>query len=431
MARMTARAGGPLKGRARVPSDKSMSHRALLLGAIAQGTTRVSGLLEAEDVLGTGAALRAFGISIERRGGHVHVEGGPWRQPPRTLDLGNAGTGVRLLMGLAAGMGVNCRFTGDPSLRRRPMGRVIDPLTAMGAKIDAADGKRLPAALTASTLGPFRYELPVPSAQVKSAVLLAGVGARQPVTVVEAIETRDHTERMLTAFGADISKDGDAISYIPAGNLTGISLGIPADPSSAAFPMVAALIAPGSEIRLDDVMLNPRRAGLLATLERMGATIGRENPRTIGGEEVADLVITHGPLRGIEVPAADIPDMIDEIPVLAVAAAFAKGRTRIEGLCELKVKESDRLAATAKLLKSAGVTCETGDDWLEIDGQGGKVRGGGEIETDHDHRIGMAALVLGIAAQSPMAITGAEAIGSSFPGFAELMNGLGAGLETA
>ncbi|GGY42387.1 3-phosphoshikimate 1-carboxyvinyltransferase [Parvularcula lutaonensis] len=428
MTEAVARPSEALKGTARVPSDKSMSHRALMLGAISAGVTRVSSILEAGDVLSTASALRAFGVSVERIDGTFIVRGDAWRTPARMLDLGNAGTGVRLLMGLAAGQGALCTFTGDPSLMRRPMGRVLDPLRAMGLQADDREG-RLPVTLKPSQLRSFTYELPMASAQVKSAVLLAGLGAQGPVTVIEKTPTRDHTERMLKAFGADLETDGHRITLTPGARLVGQTLAIPADPSSAAFPIVAALMRPGSEVVLPEVMLNPRRTGLFATLRRMGAEITEEHLRLVGGEEVADLRVRASPLKAVKVPASDVPDMIDEIPILAVAAASAEGTTRIEGLEELKVKESDRLAATAGLLTAAGVTCRTGDHWLEIDG--GDIRGGGTVDTDHDHRIGMATLVLGLSAQEPMRITGAEAIATSFPGFATLMASLGAAIESA
>lgn len=431
MDRLTAEKGEMFRGEVRVPSDKSMSHRALMLGAVAEGVTRVANLLEAGDVLSTAAALRAFGVSVEREGDFWTVRARPWASPARALDLGNAGTGVRLLMGLTAGRGVRATFVGDPSLMRRPMGRVLDPLREMGAQADDQDG-RLPVTLHPSQLQPFRYELPMASAQVKSAVLLAGLGASGPVTVVEKTPTRDHTERMLTAFGADVQVNGEAVTLTPGRRLiapTGLS--IPADPSSAAFPLIAALIVPGSDVRLTDVMLNPRRTGLLRALERMGASVSASNARKpLGGEEVADLTARHSALKAIHVAPGEVPDMVDEIPILAVAAAFADGTTRIDGLEELKVKESDRLAATARLLRSAGVTCRTGEDWIEIDGQP-QVKGGGTVDTDHDHRIGMAALVLGLASEEPMGITGASAIASSFPTFQALMASIGARIDEA
>ncbi|MEM1379247.1 MAG: 3-phosphoshikimate 1-carboxyvinyltransferase [Pseudomonadota bacterium] len=431
MDRLTAQKSDPLEGSVRVPSDKSMSHRALMFGAVSEGVTRISGPLEAGDVLSTAAALRAFGVSVERDGPLWIVRGRPWASPRRALDLGNAGTGVRLLMGLTAGQGVEATFVGDPSLMRRPMARVLDPLRAMGCEAGDTDG-RLPVTVRPSRPSGFRYSLPMPSAQVKSCVLLAGLGATGPVTVVEPVPTRDHTERMLQAFGADLRVDGQAITLHPGQRLiapTGLT--IPADPSSAAFPMVAALVVPGSEVQLTDVMLNPRRIELIRALRRMGALI-EEGPTKgpSGGEDIADLKVTATQLQAIHVQPEEVPDMVDEIPILAVAAAFAEGTTRIDGLEELKVKESDRLAATAGILRSAGVPCRAGDDWIEIDGQE-RVAGGGTVDTDHDHRIGMATLVLGLAAEAPMAITGASAIASSFPTFQPMMASLGAKISAA
>jgi 3-phosphoshikimate 1-carboxyvinyltransferase len=426
---LTAHPSGPLLGEMRVPSDKSMSHRALMLGAVAQGVTRIGSILEAGDVMSTASALRAFGVSVERRGGLFTVGQDGWHAPKRALDLGNAGTGARLLMGLVAGQGAGATFLGDPSLSRRPMGRVLEPLAAMGLRAESREG-RLPVTLHPSRLSGFTYDMPVASAQVKSALLLAGLGAEGPLVIRETVPTRDHTETMLKAFGAALETDGRRIELRPGARLIGQTLSVPADPSSAAFPMVAALILPGSVLRLTEIMLNPRRTGLIAVLRRMGAEITEENRRSSGGEEVADLAVAASSLEGVHIEASEVPDMIDEIPVLAVAAAFAEGRTRIEGLEELKVKESDRLAAAAALLRSGGVSCRTGEDWLEIDGMGGKVPGGGRVETDHDHRIGMAAAVLGLGARAPMQIEGADAIGTSFPGFAEQMRGAGARLET-
>ncbi|MCQ8185343.1 3-phosphoshikimate 1-carboxyvinyltransferase [Parvularcula maris] len=426
---LTAHPSGPLRGTMRVPSDKSMSHRALMLGAVAQGVTRIASILEAGDVMSTASALRAFGVRVERRGGLFTVSQQGWRRPERALDLGNAGTGARLLMGLVAGQAAEARFVGDPSLSRRPMSRVLEPLMAMGLRAESRDG-RLPVTIHASKIKSFTYDMPVASAQVKSALLLAGLGADGPVVIRETVPTRDHTETMLKAFGADLETDGHRIELRPGARLMGQTLSVPADPSSAAFPMVATLIMPGSELRLDEVMLNPRRTGLFGSLRRMGARITEANRRSSGGEEVADLTVTSSALKGVRIEASEVPDMIDEIPVLAVAAAFAEGVTRIEGLEELKVKESDRLAATAALLRAGGVSCRTGEDWLEIDGTGGKVPGGGTVETDHDHRIGMAAAVLGMGAKAPMEVQGADAIGTSFPSFAELMRGAGARLSS-
>ncbi|MEO1658461.1 MAG: 3-phosphoshikimate 1-carboxyvinyltransferase [Pseudomonadota bacterium] len=426
MARLLAQRSSGLIGHLRVPSDKSMSHRSLLLGAVAEGVTRVDSLLTADDVMHTAQALRAMGVEIETEGDQFLVRGGRLVAPGRHLDLGNAGTGVRLLMGLAAGQQVACTFTGDPSLRRRPMGRVLDPLRLMGLEADDHDG-RLPVTLRPVQLKGVGYGLPMASAQVKSALLLAGLGADSLVTVVEKVPTRDHTERMLTAFGADITTDGHEIVLRPGRRLVGQTISVPADPSSAAFPIVAASILEGSDLLLEAVMMNPRRTGLFSVLKRMGARLTEQNSRQIGGEDVADLLVRFAALKGTKVEAHEVPDMIDEIPILSVAAAVASGITRIEGLEELKVKESDRLTATANLLRAAGASCEMGDDWLEIEGSAGKpLKGGALIDTDHDHRMGMAALILGLQSSEAMTIEGAEAVDTSFPGFAPLMRSIGA-----
>jgi 3-phosphoshikimate 1-carboxyvinyltransferase len=404
-----------------------MSHRALLFGAVAQGVTRIDGLLEAGDVLSTAAALRAFGVAVEKRGSQFAVRGRPFAPPSRALDLGNAGTGARLLMGLAAGQRVPFTVLGDPSLMRRPMGRVLDPLALMGAKWTAREG-RLPASFEGSALKGIRYALPVPSAQVKSALLLAGLGASGPVTIIEPEPTRDHTERMLQAFGADITRQAEEITLRPGRRLVlPKGLAIPADPSSAAFPLVAALITEGSEITCEEVLMNPRRTGFLRALKRMGADLTIAEGPGVGGEETASVTARFGKLGALHLEKDDVPDLVDEVPILAVAAAMAEGASRFEGVAELRVKESDRLAKTASLLEAAGVIVRTGEDWLEVEGTGGKApKGGASIDTDHDHRIGMAALVLGLVSEEPITITGAEAIATSFPGFTETMNGTGA-----
>ena len=432
---LTAHPSGPLRGTARAPSDKSISHRALILGALAEGETRVTDLLEADDVLRTAAALRALGAEIEREAGVFRVRGGPWRTPPRTLYLGNAGTGARLLMGAAAGQGVACAFDGDGSLRARPMGRITEPLTAMGAATRTREG-RLPVRLSAARLRGLAYRLPKPSAQVKSAVLLAGLGAAGETVIEEPVPVRDHTENMLRAFGAALATEpmGEGLRHrLPGGQgLVATEVRVPSDPSSAAFPLVAALIVPGSEVTLPGVMTNPRRTGLLRVLARMGARIETRAEATIGGEPTATLTARGSGLRGALIPAAEIPDMVDEVPILAVAAAFAEGVTRIEGLEELRVKESDRLDATAALLRANGVTVRTGEDWLEVEGAAAKdtvtnaVRGGGIVEVRHDHRIAMSALVLGLGAEKPVRVDDAAPIETSFPGFRALMEGLGA-----
>ncbi|MBB4660055.1 3-phosphoshikimate 1-carboxyvinyltransferase [Parvularcula dongshanensis] len=427
---LTAHPSGPLRGIARVPGDKSISHRALMLGAVAEGETIVEGLLEADDVLRTAAALRAFGAEIERDERTWRVRGGDWAAPSRALYMGNAGTGARLLMGLAAGRQLPCTFTGDASLRGRPMARITDPLVRMGAQA-VTRGGQLPVSLAGGRLSGITYRLPKPSAQVKSAVLLAGLGAEGVTTVEEPVPTRDHTERMLRAFGVHIGIEpmeaGLRVSVEGGQRLRACPVTVPADPSSAAFPIVAALIGEGAEVTIPGVMTNPRRTGLLDVLVSMGARFERRNERDVGGETVCDLAVRSSPLRAVHVMPEQVPDMVDEIPILAVAAAFAEGITRIEGLEELRVKESDRLAATLALLQANGVPCEAGEDWLKI--EGGTVPGGGTVATLHDHRIAMAALVLGSAAHSPVAIDDPAPIDTSFPSFRSLMEGLGVRFE--
>jgi 3-phosphoshikimate 1-carboxyvinyltransferase len=436
-----ADAHGPLQGEARVPGDKSISHRALILGAMAVGESIVEGLLEGEDVLRTGAALRAMGVEIERGAdGLWRIQGvgvGGLAEPDRVLDMGNSGTAARLLMGLVATHPFTSFFTGDESLRRRPMGRVAQPLEAMGARILAREGGRLPLALvgTAEPL-PISYRLPVPSAQVKSAILLAGLNAPGRTRVIEPEPTRDHSERMLRYFGAEVtvgeSEDGAReIALEGQPELGACRLAVPGDISSAAFPLVAALLAPGSRVSLPGVGVNPLRAGLLASLQEMGAKITLENAREEAGEPVADLLVEASALEGVHVPAARAPSMIDEYPVLAVAAAMAKGKSRFDGLKELRVKESDRLAAIAAGLAANGVAVEIEGDSLIVEGMGGPVPGGGEVATHMDHRIAMAFLVLGLAARAPVAIDDGGMIDTSFPGFARLMNRLGARIAEA
>jgi 3-phosphoshikimate 1-carboxyvinyltransferase len=419
-----------------VPGDKSISHRALILGALAVGRTRIEGLLEGEDVLRTAAAVRALGAKAERDpDGAWTVTGvgvGGFAEPGDVLDFGNSGTGIRLMLGALASTPLTAVFTGDASLRRRPMGRVARPLERMGARILARDGDRLPLTLVGATDPlPISYTLPVPSAQVKSAVLLAGLNAPGETTVIEPLATRDHTERMLRHFGASVvttatAGGGRQIRLTGEVELKGGDLVVPGDPSSAAFPIVAALILPGSEIEIAGVSINELRTGLLLTLGEMGARIERVNVRTAGGEEVADLVVRASALRGVEVPAERAPSMIDEYPALAVAAAFAQGRTVMRGLGELRVKESDRLAAMAEGLAACGVSLETEGDALSVEGLGGRPRGNAEIAARLDHRIAMAFLVMGLAAERPVSIDDGETINTSFPGFVRLMNGLGA-----
>jgi 3-phosphoshikimate 1-carboxyvinyltransferase len=434
------RPAGPLTGRARVPGDKSVSHRALMLGALAVGQTRITGLLEGEDVLRTADAMRALGASVSRDAdGTWCVAGrgiGGLVEPADVLDMGNAGTGARLLTGIIAGSGIFAVLTGDGSLRKRPMRRVTDPLAASGAQFFSRGGGRLPMAIVgAADPLALDYTLPVPSAQVKSAVLLCGLSAPGITRVVEKEPTRDHTETMLRHFGATLQ-----VTDTPAGRevlltgqpeLKGADVAVPTDPSSAAFPLVAALLVPGSRVVLESVGLNPLRTGLLASLREMGAELAIENPRTEGGEPVGDLVAAHVPLRGIDVPPGRAPTMIDEFPILAVAAACAAGTTRMRGLAELRVKESDRLAAVAAMLEVNGAKVAIEGDDLLVHGTGRPPPGGAQVETHMDHRIAMSALVLGQATEQPVSVDDAAFIDTSFPGFAALMRGLGAGLDAA
>ena len=436
-----AHASAALTGQCRVPGDKSISHRAVLFGGLARGTSHISGLLESEDVMASAAAMRAMGARIARlEADRWVVEGcgnGALLAPRETLEMGNSGTSTRLLMGLVAGQGLRARFSGDASLCKRPMGRVLEPLKAMGARlIDCAPGERLPLTLEGSAPAiPITYRLPVPSAQVKSAVLLAGLNAMGETTVIEPVATRDHTERMLRHFGARIStvdrSDGRHITVTGEAELAARDVLVPGDPSSAAFPVVAGLLVPGSHIRIEGVMVNPTRAGLIATLQEMGGNISLENRREEGGEPVADLVVAASTLSGIEVPAQRAPSMIDEYPVLAVAASFASGPTIMRGLSELRVKESDRLAAILAALETNGVVAQVAGDDLMISGGGGRVRGGGRVATHLDHRIAMSFLVMGLASEEPVMVDDTRMIATSFPGFADLMGGLGARFEPA
>jgi 3-phosphoshikimate 1-carboxyvinyltransferase len=429
---MTARPGRPLRGIVRAPGDKSISHRALILGALANGVTTAEGLLEGDDVLRTAEAMRAFGATVERTGeGAWRIEGrGRFSQPTEVIDCGNAGTGVRLIMGAAAGFDLTATFTGDASLQKRPMGRVLQPLGLMGATWTSEEGNRLPITLKGGHLKEISYRLPVASAQVKSAVLLAGLNAAGGVEVIEPEPTRDHTERMLGAFGAEVKviDDEDARRLVlPEGQrLTGTHVSVPGDPSSAAFPLVAALIAPGSEVTVEGVLLNPLRIGLFDTLREMGADLAIANHRTSGGESIADVTARYSALKGVAVPPERAPSMIDEYPILAVAAAFAEGETVMRGVGEMRVKESDRIALMARGLEACGVDVEEEPEGFIVRGTGDPPRGGVGIETSGDHRIAMAHLVLGLAAREPVSVDEPGMIATSFPGFAELMAGLGA-----
>jgi 3-phosphoshikimate 1-carboxyvinyltransferase len=434
---LEARASGPLKGRVRVPGDKSISHRALILGGLATGRTRITGLLEGEDVLRTAAAMRAFGAAVEKSDGAWTVDGaglGGLAEPADVLDLGNSGTGARLLLGVAAAHPVTTFMTGDASLRRRPMARAAEPLLRVGARIVGRAGMRLPLAITgAESPLPIEYRLPVPSAQVKSAVLLAGLNAPGSTTVIEPAPTRDHTERMLRHFGALVevvdSTEERRVTITGQPELRGAELSVPGDPSSAAFPAVAALIVPGSELLIEGVGVNSLRAGLFTTLREMGAALELRNERLEGGEPVADIAVAASRLKGVDVPADRAPSMIDEYPILAVAAACAEGRTIMRGLAELRVKESDRLAVVAEGLASCGVDVTVDGDTLIVEGNGRPPAGGAEIASRLDHRIAMSFLVLGLAAERPVRVDDAAPIATSFPGFTGLMTGLGAVLQ--
>ena len=438
LAPLTARQSGPVQGRARVPGDKSISHRALILGALTVGETTVGGLLEGEDVLHTANAMRALGAHLERTGEQawrirgVGVAG--FAQPVGPLDFGNSGTGCRLAIGAVAGSPVTVAFVGDEFLRSRPMRRVLDPLEKMGARVlEVADGGRLPLTIRgAADPIPIIYEPPVASAQLKSAVLLAGLAAPGETTVIEAEATRDHTERLLKHFGAKITskshgEHGRRIVLKGQPELEPANVLVPADPSSAAFPLVAALLAPGSELVLEAVMTNPLRTGLLTTLREMGASIEVVDKRDDGGEEIADLRVRTSTLKGVDVPAERAPSMIDEYPILAVAASFAEGVTRMRGVQELRVKESDRLAATVDMLRSNGVAVEIEGDDMIVQGKG-RPAGGAEVKTHMDHRIAMSALVMGLASENPVRIDDGAFIATSFPGFVELMRSIGADL---
>ena len=437
---MTSRKSGPLKGTAQVPGDKSISHRALIFGAMAVGETRISGLLEGQDVLDTAGAMRAFGADVQQLGGgHWSVHGvgvGGFSEPSDVIDCGNSGTGVRLIMGAMATTAMSATFTGDASLRKRPMGRVTDPLSLFGTRAYGRSGGRLPMTIIgAATPVPVRYTLPIASAQVKSAVLLAGLNAPGQTVVVEREPTRDHSERMLLGFGASLTvektAEGNVITLTGQPELKPQTLAVPRDPSSAAFPTCAALLVEGSDIMVPGVSQNLTRNGIYLTLMEMGADIEFQNPRTEGGEPVADLRVRFtGALQGVEVPPERAPSMIDEYPILSVVACFASGRTVMRGVRELRVKESDRIDAMARGLEACGVRVEEDADMLIVHGMGpGGVPGGATAQVHLDHRIAMSFMVLGMASQKPISIDDGSPIATSFPLFEGLMQGLGASLS--
>jgi 3-phosphoshikimate 1-carboxyvinyltransferase len=429
--KLVATPGSPLNGEAAIPGDKSCSHRALILGAMAQGETRIHGLLESDDIEATARAIEAFGIGIDRAAdGDWIVHGGGWRSPDAPVDCGNSGTTARLLMGAVAGMpGVSATFTGDASLLARPMLRVTAPLARMGAKIG---GDRLPIAVGGMRLGGIEHRNVPASAQVKSAILLAGLGTAAPVQIVEPIPTRDHSEIMLGQLGGEVgvndTPEGWVVELGQKRSLQGRELSIGADPSSAAFPLVAAATVPGSDVMVRGMIVNPLRTGLYETLEAMGANIELSNERIQSGEIIADIRVRHSTLRPCEVGAEQIPAMIDEVPALAIACAFADGESLIEGLAELRAKESDRLGAIVAGLAACGVAATADGDSLRIFGRG-RVRGGARIATQGDHRIAMAFLTLGLAAEQPVEVDEAGMIATSFPAFTEVMRSLGADIE--
>ncbi|MGP3699032.1 3-phosphoshikimate 1-carboxyvinyltransferase [Rhodobacter sp. NSM] len=434
---MTARRSGPLRGRAEIPGDKSISHRSLILGAMAVGETRISGLLEGQDVIDTATAMRAFGAEVIQHGpGDWSVHGvgvGGFAEPSEVIDCGNSGTGVRLVMGAMATSPITATFTGDASLRKRPMGRVTDPLGLFGTRAYGRKGGRLPMTIVgAADPVPVRYTVPMPSAQVKSAVLLAGLNAPGETVVIEREATRDHSERMLRGFGAELTveagPEGQVITLTGQPELRPQTVAVPRDPSSAAFPVCAALIVEGSEILVPGVSRNPTRDGLYVTLLEMGADIAFENEREEGGEPVADLRVRASALKGVEVPPERAPSMIDEYPILSVVAAFAEGATVMRGVKELRVKESDRIDAMARGLEACGVRIDEEEDMLTVHGME-RVPGGATCATHLDHRIAMSFLVLGMAADIPVSVDDGSPIATSFPAFRNLMVGLGADLS--
>lgn len=426
-----------LSGSIFAPGDKSISHRSLLLGAVADGQTRITGLLEADDVMATAGAMRALGANVRKEGDTWLVDGmgnGALLEPSEPLDFGNAGTGSRLAMGLVAGYDFPVSFVGDASLSSRPMGRVLNPLRETGMQVDSAEGDRLPLTVHGAPLPtPITYRVPVASAQVKSAVLLAGLNIAGTTTVIEPVMTRDHTEKMLAGFGANITIEVDEegarhISVEGQTDLKAQDVTVPCDPSSSSFAVVAGLITPGSDLTINNVLLNPTRTGLFDTLIEMGADLTVSNKRTSGGEDIGDIRVRHSQLKGVTVPAERAPSMIDEYPVLAVAASFAEGETLMLGLDELRVKECDRLAATARGLEANGVDCVEGEDTLTVHGSD-TVEGGGTVETLLDHRIAMSFLVMGMASQKPVSVDDTVMINTSFREFVPLMTSIGADLK--
>jgi 3-phosphoshikimate 1-carboxyvinyltransferase len=419
---------GPLQGTADISGDKSISHRSLIFGGLAVGSTNIEGLLEGDDVLNTAKAVRAFGAKVERiaEGQWRVTSDGQWRSPEAPIDCGNSGTGARLLMGAAAGFPISATFTGDHSLSSRPMERVLEPLRDMGAR---TEGSTLPVTVHGGELTGISYDNVKSSAQVKTAILLAGLRAAGDVEVNEALPSRDHTENMLRAFGVDVEQDGTIVRLGRRRLMTATDVVVPRDPSSAAFPIVAALIVPGSEITLPNILINPLRTGLITTLKEMGADIEFRNLRSSGGEQVADIIVRASALTGVDVPAGRAPSMIDEYPILGIAAACASGTTVMRGLAELRVKESDRLAAVAEGLRSCGVEVEEGEDSLTVHGNGRSPPGGGEVAAHHDHRIAMSFLILGQVTDQPVAVDSASMIATSFPSFVPLMRGLGADIR--
>ncbi len=431
--RVKARRAGALQGVVHAPGDKSISHRALILGAMAEGISHVDSLLEGDDVLRTAAAMRALGVEIERENGRWRIAGAAWRQPEKSLYFGNSGTGARLVMGAVAGKQIAATFDGDASLRARPMGRVLEPLRMMGLEASDMDGRLPVEFIGGERLTAVDCKLAKPSAQVKSAILLAALGAQGTTRLHEPVLSRDHTERMLSAFGVKLKVEADDavgrfIEIAGGQKLKACNISVPGDPSSAAFLTAAALITPGSDIVIENVLVNPLRAGFYETLKEMGANILFENKREAGGEPIADIRARHSVLSGVEVPADRAPSMVDEYPILAIVAAYAHGETKMTGLEELRIKESDRISAIEKGLAACGVDVRSGEDWLAVRGAA-SVRGGAKVSTHSDHRIAMSFLVCGLNSEEPVEIDDASMIATSFPGFVDVMRSLGGDLE--